>query len=583
MKRSPTHWRFGPYELDAIERSLLRNNQPIRLTPRPFETLLVMVQNAGHLIDQETFIRSVWKDTTVENGNLAHNISVLRRLLGVDSDGSRYIETIPRHGYRFIAPVEASTACGTSSAKSRLNRAAIHSLAVLPLQSLSRDPEQEYFTEGMTETLIADLARVLPLRVISRTSVMQYKSTKMPLPKIAQELNVDGIIEGSVIRSGKRIRISVQLLHAPTDRHLWAATYERHLRDVLTLQMELSNAIASEISITLSSRRRRAAHTTHTGAYDAYLRGRYCWNLRTEDGLKKSINHYTDAIAKDPRYALAYSGLADSYALLGLRRLGAVNACEAISKARTAARKAIELDQTLAEAHLSLAFVKFHFDWDWKGADREFRQAIDLNPNSATSHYRYAMYLATMSRMSEAMMEIDRSSSLDPLSPIIATATGRLFHFQRKYDEAIEQHRKALALDPNFIEARFNLGLVYEQKEMFREAISEFRRAIRISGGASLWWAALGHALALAGERNHARRIRKQIEKLNALQRNVSPYDLAWICLGLGDIDATFDWMERALHERSSPLLYQNVEPALDALRPDPRFQSLLNRIGFPR
>jgi len=582
MKRSPTDcWRFGPYKLDASERSLLRNNESLRVTPRLFETLLVLVQNAGHLIDQRSLIRSVWKDAIVEDGNLAHNISVLRKLLGVDSTGHEYIETVPRHGYRFVAAVEAITPSGQPRAKFRRSRSAIRSLAVLPLQSLSGDPEQDYFTDGMTETLIADLAKMLPLRVISRTSIMQYKAIKKPLPEIGDELNVDAIIEGSVSRAGKRIRVTVQLLHAATDRHLWTASYERPLRGVLTLQMELSNAIAREISTTLNSRRRSAGHSTHARAYDVYLRGRYCWNLRTENGLKKSVEHYMDAIAKEPRYSLAYSGLADSYALLGLRRLGGIDPREAASKARTAARKAIELDQTLAEAHLSLAFVKFQFDWDWKGADREFRRAIDLNPNSATSHYRYAIYLATMSRMNEAMREIDRAWGLDPLSPIIATAKGRLFHFQRKYDQAIEHHRKALAMDPNFVEARFNLGLVYEQKHMFGEAIAEFLQAIRISGGASLWWAALGHALALAGRKNQARRIRKELEESGTRLRNVSPFDLAWICLGLGDTDATFEWMERAFEERSSPLVYQNVEPALDRLRRDPRFQHLLNRLGL--
>ena len=581
MTNSPREWRFGPYKLDATERSLLRNNAPLRLTPKLFETLLVLVQNAGHLVHQDSLIRSVWKDTIVEDGNLAHNISVLRKLLGVDSSGNEYIETVPRHGYRFFAAVKAITPSGKPRAKSRFNRSAIHSLAVLPLQSLSRDPEQEYFTDGMTETLIADLAKLLRLRVISRTSIMQYKGVKKPLPEIGNELNVDAIIEGSVSRSGKRIRVTVQLLHAPTDHHMWTASYERHLRDVLALQMELSNAIAHEVSATLSLRRRRVGHSTHTKAYDAYLKGRYCWNLRTEDGLKKSVEHFTDAITKDPLYALAYSGLADSYALLGLRRLGDIDPTDAMLKAKTAAKKAIVLDQTLAEAHLSLALVKFQFDWDWKGANKEFRRAIDLNPNSATSHYRYAIYLATMSRMNEAMREIDRAWSLDPLSPIIATAKGRLLHFQRKYDEAIEHHRKALAMDPSFVEARFNLGLVYEQKEMFGEAISEFRRAIRISGGASLWWAALGHALALAGRKNQARRIRRKIEELGRRQGTVSPFDLAWICLGLGNSDETFDWMERALKERSSPLLYQNIEPALDPLRSDPRFQDLLKRIGL--
>ncbi|MBV9074583.1 MAG: tetratricopeptide repeat protein, partial [Acidobacteria bacterium] len=529
-------WVFGPYKLDAAERLLLRNGQPVSLTPKLFETLLILVQNAGHLVAHDELIRGVWKDTIVEEGNLAHNISVLRKLLGNDSSRIAYIETVARHGYRFTAAVKASTrpAPVQSGSRPRIRRA-IQSLAVLPLLNLSGDPAQEYFIDGMTDALITGLAQVLPIRVISRTSIMQYKGHGKPLAEIGEELGVDAIVEGSVLRAGKRVRITVQLLHAASDCHMWAANYERELSNVLTLQRELSEAIAREISSRLKKRRRDVVRNVPTLAYDAYLRGRYHLNVRTEDGLKNSLELFKEAIRKDPGYALAYSGLADAYALLAMRRLGGINFREAIRDAQKAANRAVELDETLAEAHLSSAIVKFQFEWDWKNAERDFRRAIRLNPNAASSHHRYAMYLATMSRMTEAMHEIDVAAELDPLSPIVATAKGRLLHFQRRYDQAIEHHRKALAIDPGFVEAHFNLGMVYEQKEMFDEAISEFRKAMRISGRAAFWWAGLGHAYALAGKTEAARRILKRLQGKAANTGEVSAFDLSWVYLGLGE------------------------------------------------
>lgn len=412
---------------------------------------------------------------------------------------------------------------------------------------------------------------------------MRYKKIKKSLPAIGEELNVDAIVEGTVFRSGRRVRITVQLLHARTDQHLWAMSYDRDLGDVLLLQKELATDIAKEINVKLNPRRLRPISTKRMSntAYDAYLKGRYYWNLRTDDGLIKSIACYDDAIAADSRYALAYSGRADSYALLGSRRLGAIDSHEAMREAKAAAKKAIALDTTLAEAHLALAFVKFQFDWDWQGAESDFRRAIALNPNSAVSHSRYAMYLATRSRMSEAMSQIDRARELDPLSPIIPTAKGRLLHFQRKYDEAIEHHRKALAIEPDFVEAHFNLGMIYEQKSMFAEAIAEFRRVIRIAGRAPFWLAGLGHAYGVAGRKGKAREILRELQLLRSKRSSVSSFDVAWVNLGLNEIDATFEWMERALEERCSPLVYQKIEPGLDILRPDPRFQDLLRRIGL--
>jgi TolB-like protein/Flp pilus assembly protein TadD len=582
-------FRFGPFQLDPAERSLLRNGQRVRLAPKLFETLLFLIRNAGRLVEKEKLLHAVWGDTFVEEGSLTHGVSVLRKLLGACSNGNRYIETVPRYGYRFVARVESTDITLRKNVpKARAaGPPALHSLAVLPLVNLSRSVRQDYFADGMTEALITGLAQIVPLRVISRTSVMRYRNTLKPLAQIGEELGVDAILEGTVFRAGNQVRITVQLLHAPTDRHLWATSYQRPLRDVLALQTDLAEAIADELSSKLNLRRRsqRNIHRSHKAeAHEAYLKGRYAWNQRTEEGLQKSIGFYKEAISKDSQYALAYSGLTDSYALLGSRRLGGMVPYEAMRKAKEAATKALRLDPTLAEAHTSLAFVKFQFDWDWKGAEKGFQRAIALNPNSATSRYRYAMYLATMSRAREAKSEMRRAQELDPLSPIICTAHGRLLHFQRKYDSAIEHHRKALAIDPNFVEAHFNLGMIYEQKSMFPEAISQFRKVIRIAGGgASFWSAGLGHAYGMAGMKNQALKILNQLHKLTSPGSSVSPFDIAWVYLGLGQKDAALTWMERALAERCNPLVYQMIEPALDPLRSDPRFQALLRHIGLSR
>ena len=590
MPSASSYFRFGPFRLNPADRQLLRQGQQVRLAPKLFDTLLFLVENAGHLVKKETLIRAVWKDTFVEEGSLAHSVSVLRKILGPNSNGNAFIETIPRHGYRFIAPVESgktNLAASAAAEEETPTPPALHSLAVLPLVNLSRSRGQDYFADGMTEALIGGLARSLPLRVISRTSVMRYRQARKPLPQIGEELNVDGIVEGTVFRSGKRVRITVQLLHAPSDRHLWATSYERDLRDVLTLQNKLAEAISREIGQLLDQPPRKKLNLAgphHPAAHDAYLKGLFCWNQRTDAGLRKSIEFYAQAISKDPKYALAFAGLADSYALMGSRRLAGIDPREAMAKAKEAAGKALHLDQTLAEAHASLAFVSFQFDWNWRRAEMEFRRAIDLNPNAAITHYRYAMYLAIMSRMDEATREIAHAQQLDPLSPIICTARGRLLHFQRNYDAAIEYHRRALAIDPHFVEAHFNLGMIYEQKSMFREAISQFRKVIRMVGKTSSYWSAgLAHAYGLAGMKKQALQILHQLQSSASSKRSVSPFDIAWVYLGLGEKDAALIWMEKAFQGRCSPLIYSNVEPALDPLRPDPRFQHLLHRLDLTR
>ncbi len=465
--------------------------------------------------------------------------------------------------------------------KGVLGPSRIEAVAVLPLQNLSRDPEQEYFADGMTEALIADLAKIAALRVISRTSVMQYKGTKKPLPEIARELNVHAVVEGAVLRSGDRVRITAQLIEATTDRHLWAESYERDFRDILALQSEVARAIASEIKIKVTPQEQaRLAQTrpVNPGAYEAYLKGSYYSNKRTEEAITKAIEYFEKAVEKDPGYALAYAGLADSYSLLV--RYGAVQPREAMPKAKVAAQKALQFDDTLAEAHTSLAYASLHHDWNWKAAEQQFKRAIELTPNYATAHQWYARYLTAMGRFEEAIRQVQRARELEPLSLIINSAVGYAYYFARQYDRAIEESRKALEMEPNFSRTHWNLGLAYEQKGMFEPAIAEFQQAIALSGESPVIQAALAHAYAVAGKRGEAQKALDGLKELSS-RRYVPSYPIAGIYAGLGDRDQAFRWLEKAYEERDNGLPYLKVDPILDVLRRDERFAALVRRVGL--
>jgi serine/threonine-protein kinase len=462
--------------------------------------------------------------------------------------------------------------------------AKIESLAVLPLANLSGDPEQEYFADGMTDELIADLGQIEALRVISRTSVMQYKGVKKPLPQIARELNVDAVIEGSVLRSGDRVRITAQLIQAVTDKHLWAKSYERDLRDVLALQSEVAGAIANEIKIKLTPQeqaRLASARPVNPEAYQAYLKGRLFWNKRTVQGLKKAIEYFNEAIDKDPSYGLAYAGLADCYNLLGTDILAAFRPEEAFPRGKAAAMKALEIEDTLAEAHGSLAWARLVYEWDWSAAEQEFKRAIDLNPNYGTAHHRYALYLASLGRLDEALAEIRRAQELDPLSPMINVNVGTIFFYARHYDQAAEQIRRALELDPNFAFAHWYLGRTYEQKSMHREAVRELQKAARLSEENPNFMAPLGHAYARAGQRAEAWKVLEQLKELSK-RAYVPAYAMVDIYTGLGEKEEAFTWLEKAYEQHCSWLVWLKVDPELDPLRSDPRFQHLLRRMNFP-
>jgi len=456
----------------------------------------------------------------------------------------------------------------------------IASLAVLPLENLSRDPEQEYFADGMTEALITDLAKIQALRVISRTSVMQYKAAKKPLPQIAKELGVDAVIEGSVMRAGDRVRITAQLIEAATDRHLWAESYERDLRDVFALQSDVAQAIAREIRVTLSPEektRLASSRPVNPAAHEAYLKGRY-WQLKfSEEGFRKGVEFYERAVELDPGYALAWAGIAEAYG--GVADLF-LSSSEAFSKARPAAEKALQLDESLAEAHTSLGLIKAYFDWDWRGAETELARAIELNPSSAWARDWYGWFLATLGRFDEGISQLERARALDPLSPGINADLGMAHVLKGDYGRATVQIDRALALDPAYWVPHLIRTWMYERKGDFVAAVRE-AEAVDPRQAGPVAVAGLGRSYALAGRKAEARKTLRELEKVSRTAY-VSPFFFAQIHAALDEKDLAFEWLRKCQRERSTGLaLWAKVGPSLDPLRSDPRYEQLLRDLNL--
>ena len=464
----------------------------------------------------------------------------------------------------------------------RASPARVESLAVLPLENLSGDPEEEYFSDGMTEALISDLAKISALKVISRTSVMQYKGVRKPLPEIARELKVDAVVEGSVMRSGDRVRITAQLIQATTDRHLWAESYERDLQDVLGLQSELARTIAGEIQIKLTPRdeaRLAGAGTVNPQAYEAYLKGLYHWNKLTEEGTRKGFEYFHQALQSDPNYAPAHARLA--YTFLLAARAGFAPPKEAYPKAKEAALKALELDETLAEAHAALGRVKFLFDWDWAGAERELKRAIELDSNNATAHQVYALYLSGMGRGDEAIAEIQRAQELDPLSLVTSLSVANIFLSARRYERAIDVFRNTLEMDSSFAPAHVGLGYAYQFQGDYNEAVAAFQRAARLSPADPVVINGLATVYAKSGRREEAQKLLDELKEMSR-RRFVAPVYVGTVYAGLGDNNEAMAWLERAYEERDDNLAGARGGLWFDGLRTDPRFRDLMRRMGLP-
>src|SRR5271169_6563759 len=535
--------RFGTYEVSLQSGEVRKAGLRIRVQQQPMKLLEILLEHPGEVVTREELRGRVWPNESFGDFDQALNIAIgkLRSALGDSAENPRFIETLPKRGYRFIADVSVVDAdthpkqlesaaqdlprtesghplpdAGLALAPKRrawptrwvivalalvlslpilavfLFRShghaptPIRSLAVLPLDNLSGDASQDYFADGMTDELITDLAQISALRVISRTSVMVYQGARKPLPEIARELNVDAVVEGSVLRAGDQVRITAQLIEASTDKHLWSQSYEGELRDTLALQNRVARAIADQIQISLNPREQAAlksAKVVNPEAYVSYLKGRYFWNKRSAESLKVALAYFNQAIEEDPNYAEAYSGLADTYALLGDWQYAVMTPREALPKAKAAAIKALELDDSLGAAHNSLAFCLDGFDWDLDAGGKEFRRAVELSPGYATAHHWYAWHLSLVGHNDEAIAEMKKAQSLDPLSLIINADLAELFLISRSYDESIEQSRKTIQMDSNFGLAHNQLAQAYLQKRMYSEAIAELQKAIQDSGG----------------------------------------------------------------------------------------------------
>ena len=569
-------FHFGEFTLDVAERRLTHGRNVIRLSPKAHDVLVLLLRQAGRLVTKNELLSQVWPEACVEEGILTVHISALRRAFGDPPRSSGYIETVSGSGYRFVAPVQEVRPFADRLADSTHER--ITSIAVLPLANVSADLEQEYFVDGMTDALIADLAQISALKVISRTTIMRYKGTQARLPEIARELNVDGVIEGSVLRVGNRVRITVQLIHAATDTHIWAHRYDQPLEDVLAVHCDVARAIAREIQVRVTpAERLRLARTQvrRPDAHEEYLRGRHHWRRFTEDGLRRASEYLRQAIALDSTFAAAHAALADVHIATGA--FGIERPAEAFAEAQTCARRALELDPDLGEAHRALAFVRM-YHWDWAGADAAFGCALTAASGSGETHCYYALYLMIRGRLTEAVAAAEHARSLDPLSPMIGNDRALTLWAVHRYTEAIDGYRQTLELDPYFVESRRELGLLHAFLGDFDAALAELERAAKLAPDMETL-ASLGYGLALAGREPEARAILEELH-LTGKRRYVEAYARCLIHLGLGDHGRALEDLERAYEERSWQLVWLG-HPLYEPLRPNPRFRALLARVGL--
>lgn len=570
--QTTTSYEFGPFRVDARERRLLRDGEIVALTPKVFDILLVLVQNSGHIISKDEVMKLVWPNTAVEEGNIARNISTLRKALGEISHEHQYVETIPWRGYRFVASVK--------EVRDQSAGLTLDSVAVLPLVNAGNDSHMEYLSDGITDGLISNLSQLTRLKVMSRNSVFRYKvpdASAVPpdAQQVGRELGVQAVLTGRVVKRNDHLFISIELVDARDNSHLWGAQYGRKLADSFTLQETIAYEIAENLRLHLSGdeeRRLRKRYTETGKAYENYLKGRYYFNKLTPDGVEKGIEYFRQAIEQDANYALAFAGLGDCYTYLGKS-----------TEASEAFTQALELDQTLGEAHASLGFYRFLYQWDWQGAENEFQQAIDLKPSYAEAHHWYAIYLANMGRHDEALREALRARELDPLSLLMNMTPGLTSYLARRYDEAIEAFQKVIEMEPNFMAARSMLGHAYEQKGMYEKAFAEYQTVLEICREnaevkASVK-ALLARAHAKQGKRAEAMKIVQELEN----EHPATPYLMAHVYAALGEKEQACACLDKAFEERHLQLVGLRVDPALDALRADPRFVDMLRRVGLPQ
>ena len=621
------------FELDLKTGELRKHGIRVRLQEQPRRVLELLLQNPGEVVTREELQKHLWSTGIFVDFERSLNRAIvrLRQSLGDESEAPRYVETVPRRGYRFLVPVETVNRVNWQSAprteslpmeltdpalppsvSPRRTRFVLHiivivavtlaaaasllpgpiasllswrpshstrSVAVLPLKNLSGDSAQDYFADGITDEITTDLARITSLRVVSATTSRRYRETADSLQQIARELNVDAVVEGSVARSGSRVRVNAQFIDAHNDAHVWAQIYERDAGEILEIQDSIALEVANQVHANLSREERESFDLRKTvvpEAYDAYLRGRSELGNQRQEALRKGLEYFKQSIALDRLYAPAYSGMADAYSLLA--NYGGMPPNEAFPRAKSAALKALDLDHTLAEGHTSLAYVRHHFDWDWAGAEEEYKESIQLDPSNAITHLRYAEFLSNQGRHDQAIREVRQAHELAPRSLVVQSNIGRLLYYARRYDEGITELKSILADDPKRVYARIYLALCYEQKQMYPEALAEFQQVTAAFNGQE--GIGIAHLYASMGKADDARRIL-------SIQEQPPPdgvqdwFYIAGVYAQLGDKDNAFLWLERAYENRDFFVTFVNVDPQMDPLRSDPRFTDLLSRIGL--
>jgi DNA-binding winged helix-turn-helix (wHTH) protein/TolB-like protein/lipopolysaccharide biosynthesis regulator YciM len=649
-KPNNSSYEFGPYCLDPTQRLLLRADEHIQLPPKIFDLLLFLVQRKGQLVEKEEIIRHLWPDSFVEEGNLTNNISILRKALGDTAKDPKYIATLPKHGYRFVANVKALEDGGVEPAyeegatfpagngeraegiggiqeeahvSARVHAehnvtrrfkvfvfasvilvsvlvvalyfrrtytpapaavssaSSVRSIAVLPFKPLESKGGDSSLQLGMADSMIMMLSNLDQITVLPLSTVRRYTASAQDVIKAGRELGVESVLDGSIQRSQDRIRVRVNLVRVRDGQSLWADQFDEKFTDIFTVQAVISERVAAALELKLSSnatRQLRKRYTENADAYEAYLRGRYFWGNRGD--LKKAIEEFNQAIALDDKYALAFADLADCYNVLP--GYGGLSPLEAYTKARAAAMKAVELDNTMAEAHTALAKIKANYDWDWPGAEAEFKRAIELNPNYSCAHYFYALnYLAPMGKLAEAEAELRRALDLEPHLLIINTNLGSLFYFEGRYDEAIKQYRKVLKLDPRFVTTHLRLIEVYMQTGRYDEALAEHEIIVQLGGTENPQYVKqLKEALRQSGSQGYWRkRLDQAKERMMEKAEFVPAISLAGFAARLGDNEQAFRWLEKAYEEQDGELVELKVDPRFESLRADPRYTDLLRRI----
>lgn len=636
MSNQSYQYAFGPFLLKPAEHELLRNGQPIPLTPKTFEILLVLVENRGRLLEKEELIRAVWHDVFVEEGNLCVTVSLLRKAFG---DQHPYIQTVSKHGYRFVGEVtvlsaDSQRAPGENPAmipaplgivpdRARIpmfsgsyfrmrnvvtilvavaiggtflasvvwqkvgatnhvqGNSEIRSLAVLPFETLGVKAEDEYLGFGMADALITKLGSTAEIVTRPTRAIQKYQNTSVDPLTAGREQRVDAVLDGRIQKAGDRVRVTAQLVRVADGIQLWADTFDEEFTNLFAVEDEVSERVASSIRLKLNGEQKQLLAkrpTNNSEAYQSYLIGRYFWNERTGTGLEKSLNYFRRATDLDPTYAKAYAGMADSYAMLGLYTVRPAK--EAFPKAKEAAIEALNMDSSLAEAHATLGFAHFYYDWNGADAEKEFVTALQQDPNYAMAHSWRGFNLSVMGRSSEAIREESLAQAADPLSAIIGTNAGWVFLLAHQHEQAIETLLKVIEIDPNFPRAHFRLGNVYEDDGDYDRAIVEYKKAVQLSGGDAYYQASLGHAFAMSGKIAEAERILRGLEE-NSARKYVPPYAIALIYMGMGDKKRGLDWLEKASEDRSTSMAYLKVDPIMNCLRTEPRFAALVQQTKF--